>query len=282
VNTVPPPATLREVNGPSALGGGSRRFFDLLRLMSVTEFKRVYFGTVLGYLWSLVRPLMLFAVLLFVFTKIFKVGSDLPYYPVLLLLGIVLFTFFQEATQNSVTSVVAQEGIVRKTQFPRLVIPLAVVLTALFNLGLNLVVVFGFILAWGVDPMWTWLLLPVAVALIFVFAAAISMSLSVLYVRFRDVLIIWTVAVQVLFYATPVLYPIEIVPSTYHHLIFLNPLTPIFEQVRVWMIEPEAPTAIDVVGSFPKLLPSIVVYIAVCAFAAWIFRREAPRIAEDL
>jgi len=282
MSTVPPPAPLREVNGPSALGGGSRRFFDLLRLMSVTEFKRVYFGTVLGYLWSLVRPLMLFAVLLFVFTKIFKVGSDLPYYPVLLLLGIVLFTFFQEATQNSVTSVVAQEGIVRKTQFPRLVIPLAVVLTALFNLGLNLVVVFGFILAWGVDPMWTWLLLPVAVALIFVFAAAISMSLSVLYVRFRDVLIIWTVAVQVLFYATPVLYPIEIVPPTYHHLIFLNPLTPIFEQVRVWMIEPEAPTAIDVVGSFPKLLPSIVIYIAVCAFAAWIFRREAPRIAEDL
>ena len=282
MSAAPESAPLREVNGPSALGGGSRRFFDLLRLMSVTEFKRVYFGTVLGYLWSLVRPLMLFTVLLFVFTKVFKVGHLLPYYPVLLLLGIVLFTFFQEATQNSVTSVVAQEGIVRKTQFPRLVIPLAVVFTALFNLGLNLVVVMVFILAWGVDPMWTWLLLPVALTLIFVFAAAVSMALSVLYVRFRDVLIIWTVAAQVLFYATPILYPIEAVPSTYHHLIFLNPLAPIFEQVRVWMIEPEAPTAIDVVGSFPKLLPSIVVYVAVCAFAAWIFRREAPRIAEDL
>jgi ABC-2 type transport system permease protein len=282
MTTVPRPEPLREVNGPSALGGGSRRFFDLLWLMSVTEFKRVYFGTVLGYLWSLVRPLMLFGVLLFVFTKIFKIGSDLPYYPVLLLLGIVLFTFFQEATQNAVSSVVAQEGIVRKTQFPRLVIPLAVVLTALFNFGLNLAVVLVFILAWGVDPMWTWLLLPVAVALIFVFAAAVSMALSVLYVRFRDVLIIWTVAAQVLFYATPVLYPIELVPASYHHLIFLNPLAPIFEQVRVWMIEPDAPTAIDVVGSFPKLLPTIAVYIGVCAFAAWIFRREAPRIAEDL
>lgn len=282
MSTTPRPAPLREVNGPSALGGGSRRFLDLLRLMSVTEFKRVYFGTVLGYLWSLVRPLMLFAVLLFVFTKIFKVGSDLPYYPVLLLLGIVLFTFFQESTQNSVSSVVAQEGVVRKTQFPRLVIPLAVVLTALFNLGLNLVVVFGFILAWGVDPTWTWLLLPLAVALIFVFAAAVSMALSVLYVRFRDVLIIWTVAAQVLFYATPVLYPIEYVPSAYHQLIFLNPLAPIFEQVRVWMLEPNAPTAIDVVGSFPELLPSIAVYVAVCAFAVWVFKREAPRIAEDL
>src|SRR5690349_11756321 len=116
---------LGDVHGPSALGGGRRRFFDLLWLMSMTEFKRVYFGTVLGYLWSLIRPLMLFAVLLFVFTKVFKVGHNLPYYPVLLLLGIVLFGFFQESTQNSVTSVVAQEGVVRKTQFPRLVIPLS-------------------------------------------------------------------------------------------------------------------------------------------------------------
>jgi ABC-2 type transport system permease protein len=274
-------APLREVRGPSALGGGSRRFFDLLWLMSVTEFKRVYFGTVLGYIWSLVRPLMLFAVLLFVFTKVFKVGSNLPFYPVLLLTGIVLFGFFQEATQNSVTSVVAQEGVVRKTQFPRLVIPFAVTLTAAFNLTLNLVVVFAFVLAWGVDPMWSWLLLPIPLALIFVFAIAVSMALSVLYVRFRDVLIIWTVAAQVLFYATPILYPIEAVPETYHHLIFLNPLAPIFEQVRVWAIEPGAPTAVDVVG-VAGLIPAAAIYLAVCAFAAWIFSRDAPRIAEEL
>jgi ABC-2 type transport system permease protein len=275
-------ASLREVRGPSALGGGSRRFFDLLWLMSVTEFKRVYFGTVLGYIWSLVRPLMLFGVLLFVFTKVFKVGSDLPFYPVLLLTGIVLFTFFQEATQNSVTSVVAQEGVVRKTQFPRLVIPLSVSLTAAFNLSLNLVVVLGFVLAWGVDPTWTWLLLPIPLALIFVFAGAISMALAVLYVRFRDVLIIWTVVAQVLFYATPILYPIEAVPDTYHRLIFLNPLAPIFEQVRVWAIEPGAPTATDVVGGAAGLLPAVAIYVAVCAFAIWIFNRDAPRIAEEL
>src|ERR1700750_1876094 len=106
---------LRPVRGPSALGGGWRRFSELLYLISVTEFKRTYFGTVLGYLWSLVRPLLLFGVLLFVFTKVLRIGSELPYYPVLLLTGIVLYGFFQEATSNSVTSVVAQEGIVRKT-----------------------------------------------------------------------------------------------------------------------------------------------------------------------
>jgi len=273
---------LADVHGPSALGGGRRRFFDLLWLMSMTEFKRVYFGTVLGYLWSLIRPLMLFAVLLFVFTKVFKVGHNLPYYPVLLLLGIVLFGFFQESTQNSVSSVVAQEGVVRKTQFPRLVIPLSVVVTALFNLCLNLIVVFAFILAWGVDPTWTWLLLPVALAAIFVLTAAASMILSVLYVRFRDVLIIWVVAAQVLFYASPILYPIEAVPESYQHLIFINPLAPIFEQVRVWMIEPNAPTAVDVVGGASGLIPAAAIFVGVCVFAVWIFNRDAPRIAEEL
>jgi ABC-2 type transport system permease protein len=275
-------AALREVRGPSALGGGARRFFDLLWLMSVTEFKRVYFGTVLGYLWSLVRPLILFAVLLFVFTKVFKIGGELRFYPVLLLTGIVLYTFFQEATVNSVSSVVAQEGVVRKTQFPRLVIPLAVVLTAAFNLALNLIVVFGFLLAWGVEPTWTWLLLPIPAALIFVFAGAVSMALSVLYVRFRDMLIIWTVAAQVLFYATPILYPIEYVPESYRQLLFLNPLAPIFEQVRVWAIEPDAPTAVEVVGGVAGLIPAAAIFVAVCAFAVWIFNRDAPRIAEEL
>ena len=149
---------LREVSGPTALGGGVRRFFELLWLMAVTEFKRTYFGTVLGYFWSLIRPLILFAVLLFVFTKIFRLGSTVDNYPVLLLFNIVLFGFFQESTTTAVNSVVAQEGVVRKTQFPRLVIPLSVVLTGLMNLGLNMIAVFAFILAYGVDPMWTWLL----------------------------------------------------------------------------------------------------------------------------
>ncbi len=277
-------APLREVRGPSALGGGPRRFFDLLWLISVTEFKRVYFGTVLGYIWSLVRPLMLFAVLLFVFTQVFKLGSDdAEFYPVLLLLGIVLFTFFSEATTSSVTSVVTQEGVVRKTQFPRLVIPLSTVLTSSFNLGLNLIVVLVFTLAFGVEPTWTWLLFPVVLAVLFVFTAATSMALSVLYVRFRDVAIIWTVVTQVLFYATPVLYPIEILDNeTYKRLLMVNPLGPIFEQARVWMLEPSAPSAAEVAGGAAWLIPAALIYVGVCVFAVWIFNRDAPRIAEEL
>lgn len=280
---------LREVHGPSALGGGPRRFFDLLWLMSVTEFRRTYFGTVFGYLWSLVRPLMLFGVLLFVFTQVFKVGSNLHNYPVLLLLGIVQYTFFQEATTNAVTSVVSQEGIVRKTQFPRLVIPLSTVLTAFFNFCLNLVIVLVFIIAWGVDPMWTWLLFPFAVAALFILTTAVSMTFSVLYVRFRDVAIIWTVGAQVLFYATPILYPLgplgdepPLLGTSTEELMMLNPLAVIFEQVRVWVIEPSAPTAVEAAGGALHLLPALAIFLGVCAFAAWMFNREAPRIAEDL
>ncbi len=277
-------SSLREVRGPSALGGGTRRFFDLLWLMSVTEFKRVYFGTILGYFWSLIRPLMFFGVLLFVFTKIFKIGSEVAeFYPVLLLLGIVLFTFFQESTSNAVTSVVTQEGVVRKTQFPRLVIPLATVLTGLFNLGTNMVVVLVFVLAFGVDPTWTWLLFPLALLALLILTTAVSMILSVLYVRFRDVAIIWVVLAQVLFYFSPILYPIEALENeTYEQLLMINPLAPIFEQVRVWVLEPGAPTAVEAAGGWLGLLPAAAIYVGLCAFAVWIFNRDAPRIAEEL
>jgi ABC-2 type transport system permease protein len=277
-----PDLTLHEVRGPSALGGGWKRSFELLSLIAVTDFKKAYFGTALGYVWSIARPLMLFGVLLAVFTQIFRVGSEVPNYPVLLLFNIVLFGFFQEATVTAVTSIVSQESVVRKTQFPRLVIPLAVVLTSLFNLGLNLVVVFIFILAWGIDPTWTWLLFPIVVVLLFLLTTAVSMIVSSLYPRFRDTAIIWSVAATVLFYASPVLYPLEVVPDTLADIIQISPFAPLFELARTWVIDPGAPGPVDAAGGLVHLLPAIAIYVAVCALAVWIFRREAPRIAEQL
>ncbi len=138
----------------------------------MTEFKAGYLHTSFGYLWSLARPLMLFGVLLVVFTKIFRIGSEVPNYPAMLLFNIMLFTFFQEATTNAVTSVVDQENVVRKMQFPRIVIPLSIVLTAAFNLCLNMIAVFVFILIYGVEPTWTWLGLPLILAALVVFTTA--------------------------------------------------------------------------------------------------------------
>jgi ABC-2 type transport system permease protein len=275
-------APLRDVAGPSALGGGWRRSLELLYLLAVTDFKKHYFGTVFGYLWSIGRPLLLFSVLLAVFTQVFRIGSEVPNYPVLLLFNIVLFGFFQEATTAGVTSIVVQEGIVRKTQFPRLVIPLAVVLTSLFNLGLNLIVVFAFMLAYGVDPTWTWLLLPVVVLPLVVITTAVAMIVSSLYPRFRDMAIIWSVLATVLFYATPVLYPIEKVPGALRDLLLLNPLAPLFELARKWVVDPTAPGPAGAAGSALQLVPAIAIFVALCVLAVWLFRREAPRIAEEL
>lgn len=273
---------LSEVSGPSALGGGWRRSLDLLYLIAVGDFKKTYFDTVLGYLWSLFRPLFLFAVLLFVFTQIFRVGSEVEHYPVLLLFNIVVFSFFQEATIASVGSVVAQEGVVRKTQFPRLVIPLAVVLTALFNFGVNLLVVLVFLIVSGVPIEWTWIFFPFLVAVLTVITVAVSLLVSALFVRFRDVGIIWGVLAVALFYATPVLYPIEIVPERFHDLVMINPLTPIFVELRHLMIDSSAPSALDAAGGWLGLLPALVVTVAICLLAAKVFSREAPRIAEEL
>ena len=273
---------LREVQGPSALGGGWRRSADLLYLMAGTQFKRTYFGTFLGYIWSLARPLLLFGVLLGVFTQAFRLGSQVHHYAVLLLLNVVLFGFFQEATITAVGSMVAQESVVRKTQFPRIVVPLSVVVTSLINLGLNLVVVFVFLVVSGVGPTWTWLLLPVIVGSLFVFTTAVSMAVSALFPRFRDLGIIWTVAATALFYGTPVLYALEKVSTNLRDVVTLNPLSPLFELARKWIVDPGAPGPVAITGGWGRLLIPIGIYAAVCAFAVWVFKREAPRIAEEV
>jgi ABC-2 type transport system permease protein len=272
---------LRDVRGPSALGGGWRRTAELLYLIAAFEFKRTYFGTALGYLWSLARPLITFAVLLAVFTQVFRIGSQVPHYPVLLLFNIVLFSFFQEATMTAVNSVLSQESVVRKTQFPRLVIPLSVVLASVFNLGPNLVVVFIFMVAFGIDPTWTWLLFPVVLAILLVLTTAVSMIVSSLYPRFRDIGIIWSVLATVLFYGTPVLYPIESVSEELRQFIGLNPLAPLFVLARKWMIDPSAPGPVEAIGA-GRVAIAAAMYMLICALAVWIFAREAPRIAEEL
>ena len=273
---------LRDVPGPSAFGGGWRRSLELLYLLGLSDFKRTYFGTALGYLWSLGRPLLLFGVLLAVFTQAFRLPAEVEHYPVLLLLNIVLFSFFQEATMAATGSIVAQESIVRKTQFPRAVIPLASVLTAVFNLLPNLVVAFVFLLAFGVDPQWGWLGFPLLLLALVVFTIAVAMLVSALFPRFRDISIIWTVMATALFYGTPVLYPLGVVSETLRHVLALNPLAPIFELVHKWVIDASVAGPAELAGSWWALLVPIGIYVAVCVLAVWTFEREAPRIAEAL
>lgn len=274
---------LRRVTGSTAFGGQARRFVDLTVTLAVLDFKVRYFGSALGYLWQLVRPLMLFGVLYLVFTEFVKFNAGVPYFPAVLLTSIMLFTFFADATGGAVTAVLDRENLVRKIQFPRVVVPLAVVLTAVFNLLTNLIAVAVFVLATGVRPQWTWLLFPALVVVLCAMATGVSMLLSALYVRFRDVRPIWDVVLQVLFYGSPILYAIELVPSeTARQAIMCNPLAALLQQVRHWLIDPSAPSAAEAIGGAELLLIPAGIAVTVCALGVWYFNREAPRIAEEL
>jgi ABC-2 type transport system permease protein len=273
---------LQEVPGPSALGGGLKRFGELLWLLAVTDFKLNYLDTAFGYLWSLMRPLLLFGVLYTVFTKVLRFGAGIDHYADIVLMNIILYSFFSEATTRSVSSIPAHEHIVRKTQFPRLVIPLSIVLTGLFNLALNMIAVFIFLIATGVEPRLTWLALPPIIALLALITSGVAVLLSVLFVRFRDIAQIWGVMALAIFYATPVLYPVEKVPPSLHWLLLINPLAPLLAGARRLVVDSSAPSTADIVGTNWAFVGPALVMVAVCGLGYWLFNRAAPRIAEEL
>jgi ABC-2 type transport system permease protein len=292
------------IRGPRALTDDWSRFWHLTYNIARNEFKLKFFGSVLGYAWQVMRPLLLFGVLYVFFVVIGHVGKGGKPgevdYGVQLLGSIVLFTFFTEATGGAVRSVVDRENMVRKIQFPRLVIPLSVVLLAAFNLVLNLLVVFVFALIAGVRPMLSWVELPLILLMLVVFSSGLAMLLSALFVRFRDIQPIWDVFSQVLFYASPVIIPVEQVrerlinipahvpalanPPDHqllYHIYTLNPLVPAFQQFRHAMINHDALSATAALGT-GALLASLGFVAFVFVLGFWVFNRAAPHIAEDL
>jgi len=274
-------ATARRA-APTALGDDIRQFVNLTFTLAVTEWKLRFFGSVLGYLWTLMRPLLLFGVLYVVFSHVVKVGNKVPHYPVYLLESIVMFQFFADSTSQGLQSLLQRESLLRKMRFPRMVIPLSVVLTNLFNLGMNLIAVLVFVLASGITPRWTWLLVPVLVLALIVLATGAAMLTSALYVRFRDLAPIWEIVLQISFYASPVLYVISQVPSDFQHPLAANPLGMVMTQMRKWVIDPSAPSAAEAIGSYAALLIPIGVILLVFGVGFWVFQRETPHIAENL
>jgi ABC-2 type transport system permease protein len=272
------------VKGPSALAGDPRRFLTLTWTMAVLEFRLRFFGSVLGYVWQLMRPLLLFGVIYVVFSVAFKLADDVAFYPATLLTNIVLYTFFADATGAAVLSVLERENIVRKIDVPRLAIPASVVVTALFNLLLNLCAVGIFLIGSGVRPHWGWLQMPVLLGILVMFALGVAMSVSALFVRFRDVKPIWDVLLQIIFYASPVLWVLEKVPHETVKAIILhgNPLAPLMQQVRHALIDPNVPSAAASMGGWPHLLAPLGIVLLVFVGGFAIFTHEAPRIAEDL
>jgi ABC-2 type transport system permease protein len=274
---------------PSALEGGGRRFVELTMTLARAEFKLRYYGSALGYVWSLMRPLLFFGVLYFFFTKIINLGKGVPHYGVYLLTGIVLWTYLGEATGNCVNCLVTREALLRKVRFPRMVVPLSVSMTAAFNLAMNFIAVIVFALLNGIAPTIRWLeMIPIVLGFVML-ATGIGMLLSALYVRFRDVQPIWEVALTAWFYVSPIMYTAHSISKRFGHgaahVALINPVATLLTQMGHAFIDPHDPVNFPpaaTAAGWPVAILAVALIPGIFALGWWVFTREAPRVAENL
>lgn len=263
----------------------SRRNRILLRELVVTDFKLRYQGSVLGYLWSLLKPLFLFAVLYVVFVHFLRFGSDVEHFPVYLLLGVVMWSFFTEATTQGMQAIVSRGDLIRKINFPKYIIVISGTISALINLLFNLAVVGIFMVINGVDIKSSALLFPLNILELYVLALAIAFFLSATYVKFRDMGHIWEVVLQAAFYATPILYPISLVVERSYQaaqVMLLNPIAQTIQDARYNLITNETPTTSSLISNpFLRITPYILVLIFI-VLASWYFKKSQKSFAENI
>lgn len=257
----------------------------LLRQMVVSDFKLRYQGSVLGYIWTLLRPLFLFAILYIVFVKFLRIGADIPHYPVYLLVGIVLWNFFAEITNNGISAIVGRGDLIRKLNFPKFVIILATAFSALINLSLNLIVVGLFVYLNKVDIGLAALWAPLFILEIFVFALGLAFILGALFVRLRDINYIWEVLMQAMFYATPIIYPLSMVSDRWPeiaNIMLLNPVAQAIQDVRFVLVTPATQTASSLGSSSWFVVAPFIVVVIVAVTAVVFFKKRSPSFAEEV
>lgn len=258
-----------------------KNYYNLIAQMTITEFKLKYAGSVLGYVWSLFKPLLLFAVLYIVFSYIFKLGKSIPNYPIYLLLGIVMWTFFVEATMNGMNSIVGRGDLIRKVNFPKIIIVLAAVLNAVLTFILNLVVVAIFLIFSKITPTLAILaFLPVLFEFI-LFTIGVTLILTTLYTKFRDFSHIWEVGLQVLFYGTPFIYPVSLIPEKLSKLIMLNPLSQVVQDARWAVVSRNVETSWQILGLKYSWFPLAIVLLVFIAGVVF-FLNSAKNFAEEI
>lgn len=257
----------------------------LLRELTKTDFKLRYQGSVLGYLWALLRPLMMFAILYVVFAKLLRFGGDIPHYPVYLLTGTVLWSFFTECTSQGIQAMVQRGDLIRKIAFPKYIVVVSTTFTALINLAINLVVVAIFALINGVVPSLSWLLVPVLILELYCLALGISFLLGAINVKFRDIASIWEVLIQALFYAVPIIYPIAMVGATNPlaaKIILLNPIAQIIQDVRYNLITTETVTTWNYLSNPIAMAIPVLVAVSALIVGSIYFRRKSKFFAEEI
>ena len=255
----------------------------LLRELVITDFKLRYQGSFLGYIWSLLRPLALFAILYLVFVRFLPaVSAAIPHYPVYLLFGIVIWNYFSEVTNGGVSAIVGRGDLIRKLNFPKYVIVLAGSFSALINLGLNLVIVAIFAIFSGVDISVGAIWAPLLIIELFIFSISVAFLLSALFVKLRDVNYIWEVIMQGAFYGTPIIYALNIIPLSAAKILILSPPAQIMQDLRHIIITPQAATIGTLYGSeWMRLVPlGFVVLFAVLSM--WYFKKQSKHFAEEV
>lgn len=262
-----------------------RYSYILLHQLVITDFKLRYKGSFLGYIWTLLRPLALFAILYIVFVYFLRIGADIPHFAVYLLLGIVLWNYFAEVTMNGLSAIVGKGDLMRKLSFPRYVVVVAGSFSALINLAINLLVVGVFMAINGVELTWNALWIIPLIVELFIFALSVAFLLSALYVKFRDINYIWEVVLQAGFYATPVLYPIQMViekSTMAAQIMMLNPVAQVIQDVRAAVVTTETVTLSDLFQNpMMQCIPlGIIAVIAVISVVY--FKKKSPGFAEDI
>jgi ABC-2 type transport system permease protein len=197
-----------------------------------------------------------------------------------LLLGVVLWGFFVDTTSICMSSIVANGDLIRKIYFPRIILPIAMTITSLITLTLNLIVVFGFAAFSHAQFNWQIIFFPALLIEYYLFVLGVSFFLSSMYVRFRDIGPIWEVVAQTLFYATPILYSMSLIPGSFQKIIMLNPAAQIIQDARFQIVTPSADTAVRVLGSY-FFIPYLLVLI-VFVSGYFLFQKMAARFAEEV
>lgn len=260
----------------------SRRNRILLRELVVTDFKLRYQGSVLGYAWSILKPLFLFAILYVVFEKFLRLGREIEHFPIYLLLGLVLWTFFSEATYLGLQSIVSRGDLIRKINFPKYIIVISGTISSLINLAFNLLVVGIFILINGVTLGPEAILIIPLIIQLYIFALAIAFFLAALNVKLRDVGYLWEVFMQAAFYATPVLYPLQMVLAQSEvaaKLLMLNPVAQIIQDSRYVLITHDTLTIWKVFNSWMAIIPFMII-LAMLILSAIYFKKTSKNFAE--
>ena len=269
-------------SGPEMFGPDPGRLLTLTRLLAVDKFKVKYLDAALSYLWVLMGPLLLFAILYWVFTEIGKFDEGVQHYPLYLLSSLVLWMYFAEATGGAVASLVQSEPLLRRLPLPHAAVPLSVVAMALFDLCMSSIAVLVYLLASGITPRLSWLEVFPIVLFITMFITGLAMLLSALFVRYRDVDHVWALLRQALFYASPIFYVVTLVPIPIKPLVLANPLAAAFTEVRHAVIDPTAPTWVSASGGVAHALVPVAVVCATLGLGLWVFHRESPTAAENL